>query len=1195
MGGVEPRSATGMPPVPDGPDPVMRLSQAADSVALVLDVRFADRVDPLLAELAAVLAEPLVDPFVTEFVAVPSIGVRQWVVRRLGHHLGAATGRSDGIAANIELPFPGTLVTRVLEAGAVHHAGPGDPDPWPVERLVWSVLAVVRDAPGDPALGPAARPLQGGTWFGRARRLADLLDRYGVHRPDLIRQWAGGADVDEIGAPLPPDLRWQAELWRRVRARLGRPSPAERLPAALAAVRDGTLDPDLPPRLALFGLSTLPTGLLDLLDALAVHRRVHLLVLAPSPGLLDAVRADLAARPVPPRPLARRLLRADDRSDLLAAHPLLRTWGQSLRETTLFLAAAEADGLHLAALDPERAAPASAGPAGSGAGSTGPTTLLQRLQTDIRANRAPSHDLVPPPDDRSIEIHACHGSLRQVEVLRDLLLHLLQDDPTLTEADIVVICPAIDEFAPLIDAVFGDPDAAVTSPAAGDPPRLRVRVTDRSRRDANPVFATLTAVLDVLAGRATVAAVGDLLAQPPVRERFALDDEHLAAIDDWVAEAHVRWGLDASSRARWGLPPDLAANSWRAAVDRLLVGATLPEHETGLGPGDVAPIGIEGDEVAVAGRLAAAVAELTRARDSLSGARPLVQWCHDLADLADRLMAVPTSAQWQRRQLDDLLAGLVADTGDIHVPLELGDVRRLLAERLTGPPPRTSFGTGEMAACSLLPLRSVPHRVVCLLGLDEGALVSGRADGDDLLARAPRVGDPDPRTESRHLLLEAVLAAGEKLLVLRTGRDVRTNADTPIPVVVAELLDAVADTVAPHLVTTVLEQVVTVHPRQGTDLAYFGPDAPGRRGPGRFDRPALLAAQARAGRVPSPTTRLAVPSPLPPPPSAQVVDLADLRAALTHPVQFFFRTRLGLVVDRPAERAAEVIPTALSPLDRAVLGADLLGHRVARADIAPWNRRTRAAGVVPPGVLGDRALEDLDAGVDAVCMAAAGLDAAIAARRRHATDAELIDGTRLVGVVTDCAPAPHPGPVHVRFARWGPRHQLGLWLDLLACTVDEPDQDWCARAVYRGAQRGTAHPVAWRVAGTDRAERHRAAQHALAVVVDLARRAAREPLPLFAATSAALANDGLGAARDAWESDDAGTPVPGEDADPYHRLAFGHLDVDSLLAVPARADDPAGPALGRVERLADWLWTAVRSSIEELAVPPWPDDAGSTS
>ncbi len=806
----------------------------------------ADRVEPLAAALAGVLVEPLDDPMATEWVAVPTTGMRRWLALELARVLGASSGdvagggaigeRGDGVAANIEFAFPGALRQIVLEADLAE----GETDPWRVEHLVWAVLDVLDRGRDDERLGLVRQLPEGATAFGRARRLADLFDRYATRRPDVVLLWSQGRDADASGKLLAAEDRWQPHLWRLIRERIGTPSPPERLPSLLERLRAGTLQLDLPPRLALFGITSIPGGspFLDLVTALGATRDVRLLILDPSPAMTERVaaaapesaRAPLSAGepgdaatawfPEPPPE------RKDDRSGELVRHPLLRSWGRPYRERTLLLAAAARRGVPA----PEVLVSTEAVPAPPG------QTLLQRIQHDIRTDSAPTGDFDLAATDTSIAVHSCHSPARQVEVLRDAILHQLADDPTLSEDEIVVLCPSIERFAPLIEGGFGLSAEAASGPGAGADhphqapsatPRLLYRLADRSIRESSPVLGALDALLELLCGRFTASELLEFMSLAPVGRRFGLDEEAMSTVADWVADTNVRWGIDGAHRSAWGLPASLTANTWRAALDRLLIGVAVSDGDLGLSIGGIAPFGVEGDGISLAGRLADLLERLAGLQAELSVRRSAESWCAALGGAAEQLFSVESHQQWQLDQLRRILteissqatvAGKPAD-----VELTLADVRRLLADRLAGVPRRPDFFRGGITISSLTPLRWLPARVVCVLGLDDDSMGSGgRTDGDDITAVTPRIGDSDSRAESRQALLEAVLAAGEKLVITRTGFDVRTNREVPMSVALAELCDTIGATLSGYDGATGGGlPVETVHPRQPFDRRCF--------------------------------------------------------------------------------------------------------------------------------------------------------------------------------------------------------------------------------------------------------------------------------------------------------------------------------------------------------------------------------------
>ncbi len=466
----------------------------------------------------------------------------------------------------------------------------------------------------------------------------------------------------------------------------------------------------------------------------------------------------------------------------------------------------------------------------------GTGTLLAHLQADVRADRWPAGAPLPDQEDerprldendRSVQVHACHGRARQVEVLRDAILHLLDEDPTLEPRDVIVMCPDIETFAPLIQATFGagevfeDDDELEALPADVRPPDLRVRLADRALRQTNPVLAVVARLLDLVDERLTASQVLDFADQEPVRRRFGLDDDDLARIERWVAASGIRWGLDATHRAPFKLG-GLAAGTWRAGVDRLLVGVTMTEDEQRLFH-DVLPLDdVDSGAIDVAGRFAELVDRLQRALDGLSENKPIDAWGTAIANAADALTATTERNSWQRAELDRLLGDVVDEAGPTtSTSLAPAEVRALLAERLKGRPTRANFRTGHLTICTLMPMRSVPHRVVCLLGMDDGVFPrKSPRDGDDLMLVDPHVGDRDARTEDRQLLLDALLAATDQLIVTYTGNDERTNLVRPPAVPIGELLDVIDRTVRTDE-GRARERVEVRHPLQPFDPKNF--------------------------------------------------------------------------------------------------------------------------------------------------------------------------------------------------------------------------------------------------------------------------------------------------------------------------------------------------------------------------------------
>ncbi|ABL79796.1 MULTISPECIES: exodeoxyribonuclease V subunit gamma [unclassified Nocardioides] len=1088
---------------------------------MTLQIHRASRTDVLADALGDLLRTPLADPFAEEVVVVPAKGVERWLTQRLSHRLGAGPRGDDGVCAGVRFLNPRSLVSLLL--------GRERDDPWDPERLVWPLLATIDESLGEREFATLGRHLGHGVdgadgelrrnrRYSVALRLAHLFASYALQRPSLVTAWREGRDGEHGGEQgLPPDLAWQPELWRRLIAQVDAPPPDVRHAQTCAALQAGGDGLPLPDRLSLFGHTRIPVTEVALLKALGEHRDVHLFLPQPSPVLWDDL-ADLGGPGgVVPR--------AADDSVERVGHPLLASLGRDARELRRLL-----DGVSSEEVRP---------PAGTPTGSTtDPVTLLGWLQHDLRANHAPSYDERSTreldPDDHSLQVHACHGPARQVDVLREVLVGLLEDDPTLEPRDVLVMCPDIETYAPLISAGFG---LATTD---GHPAhRLRVKLADRALTSTNPLLAVAGDLLDLAGGRVTASDVLDLAGTDPVRRRFGFTDDELDRVSRWVARAGVRWGLDEESRAAFRMER-FPHNTWRTGLDRILLGVAMSgddHHHLGRGlPLD----DVASSEIDLAGRLAELVARVDRTLTVLAGARTVADWATGLRDGVRSLVDVAADDAWQVPQFERELGRAAASSHEGGLELRLADVRAMLESRLAGRPTRANFRTGSLTVATMVPMRSVPHRVVCLVGLDDGVFPrAGAVDGDDVLGRHPLTGERDVRSEDRQLLLDAVLAATEHLVITYSGADEQSGASLPPAVPLGEILDAADRTTnAP-----VRDRVLTRHPLQPYDARNFT-----RERPFSFDTAALAGARSARGvrREPPPLLDGPLPPRLALDGRAADVSLQDLRDFLGHPVRAFLRGRLDVATPFEPDDLADAIPVSLDSLEKWQIGDRLLRQLLAGQDPVAVLTAEQLAGTLPPRGLGTLALHEVAEECQRLWSRTA--DLRDGERRSVDVDVDLRDGRRLTGTV--------PGVygsrvVSLGYSRLNARQRLHAWVDLLALSATYPDQHWTAHAVGKdraGPKRALCGPLDHRAVGW------------LRDLVDLRDRGLCAPLPVPVKTGAAWADaharelmgqdhPPVEAARREWETDPHNQfGITGEDADPYHQRVYGPAaPVEALL------------------------------------------------
>ena len=1135
----------------------------------MLHIHRAERADRLADALAAILAEPPDDPFSPEVIAVPTRGMERWVTQRLSARLGTTPDRGDGVCANIEFPFPGRLIEGVIATAS--GIEPAD-DPWPPERSVWPLLEVVERCLGEPWLARLATHLgrsgsstdESARRYGRLRLIADLYDQYGVRRPAMLQAWARGEESNGSGDPLPEGAVWQAELWRRLRAAIAVPSPAERLNPACARLRDTPELVELPARLSLFGLTRLPASYVQALAVLAGGRDVHLFLLHPSPALWQAVSESLAAGgPI--------VMRSQDPTSNLPDNRLLASWGADARELQLVVDATGEYADHHEALDED-----------------GDDTLLRRIQADVRVDRPPpgaplpeeaDRRLVLSADDNSVAVHSCHGPARQVEVLREAILHLLQDDDTLEPRDIIVMCPDIETFAPLIQATFGSIDAydADDTPAAEvRRTDLRVRLADRSLRQTNPVLGVVAQLVDLAEQRLTASQVLDLADSEPVRRRFRLDDDDLARIQDWVAKSGIRWGLDAAHRLDYKLD-SVTTGTWRGGLQRILLGVAMSESGWHLYEGVLPVDDVESGAIDLVGRFTEFVDRVGTSIQALRGPNTLNGWAAAITAAADALTATSDRDAWQRQELRRMLAEVVTEASGAAATtsIALPEIRALLGHRLRGRPTRANFRTGHLTVCTLVPMRSVPHRVVCLLGLDDGAFPrKSPREGDDLLLDTPHVGDRDPRTEDRQMLLDALLAARDKLIIVFSGNDERTNAPRPPAVPVGELLDAI-DRTARADQGQARDRVIVRHPLQPFDPRNFVAGELVPAIPWGFDQTAMDGAIALSGQRSETPPFLAAPLP---PLAASRLALDDLVHFAERPVRAFMRQRLGISVSTPDDEIDDALPVELDHLELWGIGQRLLEGTLAGIDPDSCVRAEIARGTLPPGRLRIPVLERIGPAVEAIAACARSYGGAEPPRSVEINVA-LSGGRRLTGSVSGIR-----GHVllTVSYARLNPRHRLAAWVRLVALSAAHPDQPFEAVTVGKARYGTDADVTVARIGpfGPDPATRGQRALAQLEALVGLRELGMREALPIPSLTSAAYAQaaatgaDPESAADKAWTS---GFNFDGEDVDPDHQRAFGGIRTlgDLLQGHPRAGEHGEGweaAEPSRFGRYARRLW-----------------------
>lgn len=1016
-------------------------------------VVLAPRTEQLFDALVEAIREPLADPAARECIVVQSRGMERWLELHLATRF--------GVWANPWFPFPEEFAYRLWRELAPG-TSPGRRGVYEREGLTWNVAAAL------PALldEPDFQPLR--EWLGKAReparalalakRIGGVLYGYMLSRPELLLRWEDQPDESPLPPGLPPaaaeDAAWQAVLWRAVVDRAGPDHPARRARQIEDALR---AEPASTQRLrrrfgrvSVFGLSALSPLYVRILAALGRHLPVHHYALAASPADARRVAEGVRAKGWGPDTIVPESGIEEVLADLRPVHPMVEDQAGAARAFQMLVAM---QGAELSIADE--------------AASAAPSSLLERLQSDIALGREPS----PCPEalraftegrDQSIGLHSCHGPLREVEVLRDQLLDAFDRIEGLAPQDVVVMVPDLEAYAPYVEAVFGTGRA--------EDQAIPFQVADRPPRADRPGAMAFLRALHVLRGRMTAPELLDLLSIAPVRAARGLDEEAIETIRAWIEASGIRWGLDAAHRASVGQPA-LEANTWRWGLTRLVLGWAAPGDGRGRFHESL-PLPAAGAEPALLGALAGFWDFLGRWRAEILDARlPVAEWLPRLSGMLAELIGEGAASEEDRLLVEAALGRLAerveaAGYGDA---LGLDAMGQLLESALGEDPPPRGYLEGAVTVCGLQPMRAVPFRVLALVGMNDGAFPrSDRPAGFDLAARQPRLGDSLQRDADRLLFFEAIACARDRLIVTWTGQDSRTDLGLPPSVVVSELVDVLGRMGGRPAEPPEPEQaaaegpdstpgaaasprpLVLKHPLQPFSPRYFGADPDGD--PRLFSYGAAFARSAGAASA----TRRGRPSlvahPLPalaPPDPPRLVPIDALARFPEAPARRLLRDRLGIAPPLRRDPLSDREPMRLEALDSYHVGEAILAARLAGADPDEALAIAAAEGRLPLGTPGRLAVAPVRAVADGLVAVSEPLRRGGGARAEAIALAFPALEIEIGGALEGLWPA---GRLELHYGRLDLRRELRLWLRHLALNV----------ALAEGALTDCA-PVSWAI------------------------------------------------------------------------------------------------------------------------------------
>jgi len=774
------------------------LSSCENYIMPGLNIFTSNRLEILAEQLSGIVGNPvgsaLSSPLSGEIIVVQSKGIERWLSMELARH--------NNISANIFFPFPNAWLNEIFKKLIPDMPEESLFDPDVMTFRIMDILPECEDRSGFESIkkylidDKSKQKL-----FQLSEKISKTFDQYLVFRPEIIFKWEKGKED-----------HWQAELWRELisgnanqhRAWL-RKALIQKIRSRSDKISDLSLS-DLPGRIFIFGISYLPPFHTQVFVELSGIVQVNFFILNPCKVYWADIVSDKEKNRIKRKYVAG--VSSFDDLHLETGNRLLASMGKQGRDFFELISGFDCE---LYELFEDRAE----------------NDMLSYVQSDILYLRDRKHAenkfLINTETDTSIQVHSCHSPMREIEVLHDNLLAMFEKNPELGPKDIVVMTPDIETYAPFIHAVF--------DVQAYDSLRIPFSIADRSIRKKSRIIDSFLSILDLRNSRLGADRIISLLESAGIKEKFEMTESDIQIIRRWINDTRIRWGIDAASRTRLNLPA-FPENTWRAGIDRMLLGYAMPGHEKNMFCGILPYDNIEGNEVKILGRFLEFLDRVFKCVNDLSQPETLSKWVNILNFIIDMFFPrddpkndndIEYEIQLIRYILDDISRKQDLSGFDKNISIEV--IKTYLETRFEREDSGSGFISGGVTFCAMLPMRSIPFKVVCLAGMNNDAFPrDSKTLSFDIIAKNPKPGDRLRRNDDKYLFLEALISAKKKLYISYVGQSIEDNTQIPPSVVVSELLDYIEKSFyAPE--KCILDHVIIRHRLQAFSPEYFKRDS----------------------------------------------------------------------------------------------------------------------------------------------------------------------------------------------------------------------------------------------------------------------------------------------------------------------------------------------------------------------------------
>jgi exodeoxyribonuclease V gamma subunit len=883
-----------------------------------------NKTEILLDQMAAILRKPLSNPLAPETIVVQSKGMERWLSLKLAEHLGCC--------ANIQFPFPNGFVRTIFDhllPEVDQTFTPENPSAFDVDVMTWKLMKIIPNFLDHEAFAPIKKYLTEDAIKNLKQlqicsRIADTFDQYVIYRPEMIHDWEKGKDN-----------HWQAILWRALCENVTDFHDASLGKMAIEKIYHQNSQ-SFTERLFVFGISALPRFHTQLLISFSHICDVHFFLLNPSQEYWGEIKSK--------REMSRIRFKESAESDeqlfLEEGHPLLASMG-TLGKHFLNILFDYMDDAHIQ-MDVRDCFE-----------TISQNTLLTTVQNQLLTLNVDKQLFsVDIPDDHSIVIHSCHSPMREVEVLYDQLLSMFETDPNLSPRDVLVMTPDIETYAPFIQAVFDNPEHQHAIPYS---------IADRNRRKESQIIDTFLMILDLPGSRLEAGQMLSILECPAVSRRFNILPEDLPTINHWVEQTRIRWGESGEFRTQFGMAA-YPENTWQNALDRLLLGYAMPgesEHPfCGILPFDA----IEGQYAVLVGYFVHWASTLFKKVRILDTKKSLNDWITILNSILDDCFLPDDHEDIQmttirdvlhRIHLIDLQLDQATKTNETSTEISFAAIKWFLTHTLEKPRSHLGFLSGHVTCCAMLPMRAIPFKVICMIGLNDTDYPRKDSSPNfNLIAQHPKQGDRSIRNDDRYIFLEAILSARKSLYISYVGHHITDNAIRPPSVLISDLLDYL-DNAFVFSKGKAREALVIHHRLQAFHPSYFT-DENELFSYSSDNCAAAVALMDKSDHEQKPFCSKSIDQDM-----TTSISIADLIRFFKNPIQYFFNHRMGFYLQDKIRTIDRREPFQVDGLDRYLLNRQLLNIMLSKQDPYDYLDQSRAGCLLPLGEMGRTAYYDL--------------------------------------------------------------------------------------------------------------------------------------------------------------------------------------------------------------------------------------------